>query len=45
MAISGRNFTIVNTIIDAFTSGGFPFNTDGFDIKYVRPAADQKYLG
>ena len=33
MAISGTNFTIKNTIIDAFTSGGFPFNTDGFDIK------------
>jgi hypothetical protein len=35
MAISGTNFTIKNTIIDAFTSGGFPFNTDGFDIKLV----------
>jgi hypothetical protein len=35
MAISGTNFTIKNTIIDAFTSGGFPFNTDGFDIKSV----------
>ncbi|KAH8080064.1 pectin lyase fold/virulence factor [Filobasidium floriforme] len=32
MAISGTNFTIKKTIIDAFTSGGFPFNTDGFDI-------------
>lgn len=32
MAISGNNFTITNTIIDAFTSGGFPFNTDGFDV-------------
>jgi polygalacturonase len=29
---TGRNITITDTIIDAYsTSGSFPFNTDGFD--------------
>lgn len=28
----GTDITVTNPFIDAFSSGGFPFNTDGFDI-------------
>ncbi|KAJ9092377.1 hypothetical protein QFC21_006879 [Naganishia friedmannii] len=35
MRISGDNYTIKDTFIDASTTGGFPFNTDGFDVAYV----------
>ncbi|KAJ9102864.1 hypothetical protein QFC19_004592 [Naganishia cerealis] len=32
MRLSGNNFTIKDTVLDASTTGGFPFNTDGFDV-------------
>ncbi|KAJ9113995.1 hypothetical protein QFC22_005813 [Naganishia vaughanmartiniae] len=32
MRISGNNYTIKDTFLDASTTGGFPFNTDGFDV-------------
>lgn len=32
MRLNGDNFTIKDTFIDAETTGGFPFNTDGFDV-------------
>ena len=35
MRLNGNNYTIKDTVIDAETTGGFPFNTDGFDVAYV----------
>lgn len=32
MRLNGNNYTIKDTVIDAETTGGFPFNTDGFDV-------------
>lgn len=32
MRLNGDNYTIKDTILDAETTGGFPFNTDGFDV-------------
>jgi len=30
--VSGNNITVSNAIVDAHSTGGFPFNTDGFDV-------------
>lgn len=30
--VQGDNITISDTVIDAYSTGGFPFNTDGFDV-------------
>ena len=32
MRLNGNNYTIKDTVIDAETTGGFPFNNDGFDV-------------
>jgi polygalacturonase len=40
MQLSGKNITVRDSIIDAFTSGGFPFNTDGFDVGATKVVID-----
>ncbi|KAF2150209.1 glycoside hydrolase family 28 protein [Myriangium duriaei CBS 260.36] len=32
VALSGKNIMVNNAIIDAHSTGAFPFNTDGFDV-------------
>lgn len=32
VALTGTNVTASNAVIDAVSTGGFPFNTDGFDV-------------
>ncbi|KAH8703608.1 pectin lyase fold/virulence factor [Talaromyces proteolyticus] len=32
VALSGEDIAVTDTFVDAYSDGGFPFNTDGFDV-------------